>query len=92
MIAAGIYHGSLNIESNSEDLIDSAQLLPYPVLTLPAGRDADQLPISLSLTEFHFILLYKDRIVGVCNLDDKLTYEELLPIVSFVPRIWNEGT
>ena len=38
-------------------------------------------PLSLSLTEFHFILLYKDRILGICSLDDKLSYEESLPIV-----------
>ena len=36
----------------------------------------------MSLTEFHFVLLYKDRIVGVCNLNDALVYEELLPLVS----------
>ena len=37
--------------------------------------------MSLSLTEFHFILLYKDRILGIRSLDDKLAYEEVLPIV-----------
>ena len=43
-------------------------------------------PLSLSLTEFHFILLYKDRILGICSLDDRLAYEESLPIVRhFVP-------
>lgn len=39
------------------------------------------MPLSLSLTEFHFILLYKDRIVGICSLDDRLAYEETLPLV-----------
>jgi Pep3/Vps18/deep orange family len=34
------------------------------------------------LTEFHIILLYKGRIAGVCSLDEKLTYEESLPLVS----------
>lgn len=38
-------------------------------------------PLSMSLTEFHFILLYKDRILGICSLDDRLAYEESLPIV-----------
>ena len=38
-------------------------------------------PLSLSLTEFHFILLYKDRILGICSLNDRLAYEESLPIV-----------
>jgi vacuolar protein sorting-associated protein 18 len=40
------------------------------------------MPTSIALTEFHFILLYKDRVAAVCNLDEKLTYEEPLPLVS----------
>ncbi|KAF8167767.1 DigA protein [Crassisporium funariophilum] len=77
MTGPGIYHGFLNVETDSEDHIDGAALLPYPNTI---GSDVPEIPISLSLTEFHFILLYKDRIVGICNLDDKMTYEETLPI------------
>jgi hypothetical protein len=77
MTGPGIYHGSLNIDTDSEDHIDGAALLPYP------SSDGTELgtPLSLSLTEFHFILLYKDRILGICSLDDRLAYEEALPIV-----------
>ncbi|KAF9056509.1 DigA protein [Panaeolus papilionaceus] len=77
MTGPGIYHGGLNIESDSEDHIDGAGLLPYPPTP---NSDMPEVPISMSLTEFHFILLYKDRIVGICNLNDKAVYEELLPI------------
>lgn len=77
----GIYHGSLNIDANSEDHIDGAALLPYP------SPSEDETPLSLSLTEFHFVLLYKDRILGVCILDDKLAYEEALPIVRCLFRL-----
>ncbi|KDQ63405.1 hypothetical protein JAAARDRAFT_147697 [Jaapia argillacea MUCL 33604] len=77
MTAPGVYHGTLNFQSISDDLIDSASLLPYPVFpNSPAG----DVPQSIALTEFHFVLLFKDRIVAVCNLDEKLTYEELLPL------------
>lgn len=38
-------------------------------------------PISMALTEFHFVLLYKDRIAAVSTLDEKLAYEEILPLV-----------
>lgn len=79
MTAAGIYHGSLKIDTESEDHIDNAQLFPYP--TLP-GLGADDFPLSLSLTEFHFLLLYKDRVIGMCNLNDHLAYEEQLPVKS----------
>ena len=37
--------------------------------------------MSMSLTEFHFLLLYRDRVLGVSNLNQQLAYEELLPLV-----------
>jgi len=69
----------MNFDSNTEDFIDAAQLLPYP---LRPPTTTPQPPQSIALTEFHFILLYKDRIAGVCSLDEKLVYEESLPLVS----------
>jgi hypothetical protein len=78
MTAAGVYHGSLKIDTEAEDHIDNAQLLPYPALT---GLGAGDLPLSLALTEFHFLMLYKDRVVGICNLNDHVAYEEQLPVV-----------
>ncbi|KAF9569895.1 DigA protein [Agrocybe pediades] len=77
LTGAGIYHGSLNLDSDSEDHIDNAALLPYPQIS---DINPSEVPLSLSLTEFHFLLLYSDRIVGICNLDDNLTYEERLPL------------
>ncbi|TEB39011.1 DigA protein [Coprinellus micaceus] len=73
----GIYHGTINYEAATEDHIDSAQLLQYPPFP---GKDTADVPLSMAVTEFHFVLLYKDRVVGICNLDDKKTYEEVLPI------------
>lgn len=88
--APGIYHGTLNYESNSDDLIDGASLLPYPPLPSPStspsrnGSSATaEIPTSIALTEFHFVLLYKDEVIGVCKLDEKLTYQEIVPLVSF---------
>ncbi|KAI5123557.1 hypothetical protein M0805_003376 [Coniferiporia weirii] len=81
MTAQGIYHGTMNFTSNSDEFIDSAQLLPYPVFDVLAGNPSgSQNPLSISLTEFHFVLLYKDRVAGVCNLNDSLVYEEALPL------------
>ncbi|KAJ2932742.1 hypothetical protein H1R20_g4331, partial [Candolleomyces eurysporus] len=76
----GIFHGTINFESSSEDHIDSAQLLQYPSLATSPGKENQEVPLSLAVTEFHFVLLYKDRIVGICNLDDKKTYEEIMPV------------
>ncbi|RPD81956.1 hypothetical protein L226DRAFT_528166 [Lentinus tigrinus ALCF2SS1-7] len=87
MNAAGIYHGNLDFESTSDDLIDGAQLLPYPtVASSPSLSPTRQnvasnvVPLSMSLTEFHFLLLYRDRVLGVSNLNQQLAYEELLPL------------
>ncbi|KAH9837059.1 Pep3/Vps18/deep orange family-domain-containing protein [Rhodofomes roseus] len=74
MTQPGIYHGALNYESTSDDLIDGAQLLPYPSVM------ASGMPLSIALTEFHFMLLYRDRIIGISNLNEQLTYEEMLPL------------
>lgn len=32
------------------------------------------------MTKFHFMLLYKEHLVGICNLNEKTTYE--VPLVS----------
>lgn len=45
---------------------------------------ASGMPLSMALTEFHFMLLYRDRIIGISNLNEQLTYEEQLPLVHIV--------
>ncbi|KAF8739352.1 hypothetical protein AX14_009923 [Amanita brunnescens Koide BX004] len=72
----GIYHGTLKFDLESEDQIDSAQLLPDPL----RDGSSTSTPISMALTEFHFILLYRDRVIGICNLDDQVVYEEAIPL------------
>ncbi|KAJ6574972.1 Pep3/Vps18/deep orange family-domain-containing protein [Mycena capillaripes] len=76
----GIYHGTLNFDSTSDNFIDSGDLLPYPSSFEASGPSGT--PSSMALTEFHFVLLYGDRVVGVCNLDKKQAYEESLPLVK----------
>lgn len=70
-------------------MIDGAQLLQYPVFpaspSLSPSRRTPELggtPASISLTEFHFILLYKDRVIAMSGLNEQITYEEALPLVS----------
>jgi len=46
------------------------------------------------MTKFHFMLLYRDRLVGICNLNEKTTYE--VPLVSVllydVPQVSNAAS
>ncbi|KAK7468755.1 tethering complex subunit [Stygiomarasmius scandens] len=76
MTAPGIYHGNLNFGSHSDDFIDAADVVPYALSSIGAG----EFPISMALTEFHFVIVYKDRITGISHLDKKVTYEEPLPL------------
>lgn len=82
--APGVYHGTLNFDPNSDGHIDSTQLLPYPPLSSPGSSSPQshpEVPTSILITEFHFILLYRDRTVGICTLNGKQTYEDVIPLV-----------
>lgn len=46
-----------------------------------SGKLVTEIPISVALTEFHFVLLYKDRVRAICQLNDQIVYEEMIPIV-----------
>ncbi|KAN0135735.1 Pep3/Vps18/deep orange family domain containing protein [Lactarius tabidus] len=84
MTSPGIYHGSLNFQSASDDFIDGAQLFQYPSFPVsPSHSDESplpQFPISMALTEFHLVLLYSDRIAAISILNEDLAYEEVLPL------------
>ncbi|EPQ27167.1 uncharacterized protein PFL1_05448 [Pseudozyma flocculosa PF-1] len=50
-----------------------------------AGAGAGQqtvaeIPLSIALTEFHFVLLYQDRVMAISSLDDQVIFEEALPL------------
>lgn len=78
-----MYHGGLNFNSTSDDLVDGASLLPYP--SFESG--VSDAPLSISVTQFHFLLLYHDRLIGVGNLDERVAYDERLPLVRRFHRI-----
>ncbi|KAG8908085.1 hypothetical protein FRB99_000529 [Tulasnella sp. 403] len=77
LTASGVYHGSLPLPPTSEDIIDSASLMPYPPSLNSSATDS---PLAISLTEFHFIFLFKDRVCAVNALDERLVWEEALPL------------
>lgn len=84
----GIYHGILSFHDQQvgDSVIDSANLLPYPAMALDSqddqGREETvaEIPLGIALTEFHFILVYRDRIMAINSLDDRVIYEEALPL------------
>lgn len=82
----GIYHGALVYGSQNagDSVVDDVQLLQYPATPSDdnSGKLITQIPISVALTEFHFILLYEDRVRAICQLNDQIVYEEMIPTVS----------
>ncbi|RCH94208.1 hypothetical protein CU098_004601, partial [Rhizopus stolonifer] len=80
----GIYHGALVYGSQNvgDSVIDDVQLLQYPATPSDdeSGQLVTEIPISVALTEFHFVLLYQDRVRAICQLNDQIVYEEMIPI------------
>ncbi|KAM0756677.1 hypothetical protein T439DRAFT_341664 [Meredithblackwellia eburnea MCA 4105] len=78
-----------------EGVIESASLIPYPseptspthitsMSLSPSGHeDAEgrmEVPVSMVLTEWHFVLLYEDRIRVIGVLSDQVVWEEPLDL------------
>ncbi|KAK0565646.1 tethering complex subunit [Tilletia horrida] len=80
MTGPGVYYGNLSIQhqASGDAIIDSANLLPYPAASGEPERSTT--PLSMALTDFHFILLYNDKVIGTSILDDQIVYEEALPL------------
>src|SRR5580692_8995335 len=78
----------MNLTPNVNEIIASASLLQYPYSAAsqspsssPRAPSNPPVPLSMAVTDFHFLLLYHDRVCAVSSLDDKLVYEEFLGLV-----------
>merc|ERR1711988_584035 len=78
----GIYHGALVFGSQSpgDNVMSDTQLLPYPSSALGS-------PLSLALTEFHFLLLYEDKFQAICKLNDEVVFDERIPRSQQIGRL-----
>ncbi|CAE6482992.1 unnamed protein product [Rhizoctonia solani] len=68
---------------SSQDFLDTSSLLPYPT-SLADGSSrspgGNNFPLGVVLTEFHFLLLLSDRVMGYSRLDDSLIYDEAISL------------
>jgi hypothetical protein len=71
MAGPGLYHGTLALGATGDTAIAGAALLPYP---------APGAPLGALRTAFHHVLLYRDRVLALGALDERLAYEEALPL------------
>ncbi|KAK8861498.1 hypothetical protein IAR55_002319 [Kwoniella newhampshirensis] len=93
LTAPGLYTSSL-ATSNSSEILTKPSLLPYPSLEAPAAVSAfsrqiapttpsiPPTPIAVAMTQWHWLLLYSDRIVGVSKENEKMVWEEALPLTG----------
>ncbi|KAI8987094.1 Pep3/Vps18/deep orange family-domain-containing protein [Pilobolus umbonatus] len=80
---AGIYHGDLNFtQSNTNQMIVNAKLQSFPATSYDENSNTlvADIPISIAITEFHYILLYKDYVRAICRLNEKIMYEESISL------------
>lgn len=80
MIAAGIYHSPIPT-SVTPDSLNTAVFASPSLLSINANGDAP-VPVSIALTEWHFILLFQDRLVAFSRLTENVVWEARVPLVS----------
>jgi hypothetical protein len=73
MTGPGIFYGDLVFGSQNpgDNVMTDTALLPYPDIP---GTRLD--PISLVLTDFHYLMLYSDRFQALSRLNNEIVYEE----------------
>ncbi|KAH7345284.1 Pep3/Vps18/deep orange family-domain-containing protein [Rhizoctonia solani] len=90
LTSRGIFHATLATarqlvgDLSSQDFLDASSLLPYPFSSVDGGPRnpgaSTNFPLGVVLTEFHFILLLNDRVMGYSRLDESLVYDETISL------------
>ncbi|KAJ3144566.1 hypothetical protein HDU89_008178 [Geranomyces variabilis] len=84
LTSAGLFCGDLTFGNQSlgDSVVNNAQLLPYPrsVDTPVQDPTAMILPISVNITEFHYLLLYENAIKALNILTNEVDYDETIPL------------
>jgi hypothetical protein len=90
MTSRGLFHATLlttrqaAVDVSSQDFLDVSSLLPYPAARSDGTNNSasnDSFPLGVVLTEFHFLLLLNDRVMGYSRLDQSLVYDEIISLV-----------
>jgi len=81
----GMYTGELIFGSQKSggSVINNSKLVSYPEngsKSSKVAKTVENLPISIAITQFHTLLLYKKKIKAMCNLDESIVYEEDIPL------------
>lgn len=75
----GIYHGDMVFRNQPGDkVVVDTELLPYPKKD---NKGVPIAPLSMTMSEFHFLLLYEDQLQVICKLNAAIVFEN-----DFNPR------
>jgi len=79
----GMYTGELIFGSQKAggSVINNSKLVSYPEEMRSGNKKpVETVPLSVAITQFHTLLLYKKKIKAMCNLDESIIYEEDIPL------------
>ncbi|XP_062858441.1 vacuolar protein sorting-associated protein 18 homolog isoform X3 [Trichomycterus rosablanca] len=74
MMGNGVLYGQLDCV-RPDSLLSDLQVWEYT----PDVDFADNKPVSIVLTQFHFLLLMPDRVKAVCTLNGQVVHEDVFP-------------
>ncbi|XP_064195688.1 vacuolar protein sorting-associated protein 18 homolog [Anguilla rostrata] len=74
MMGNGVLYGQLDY-SRLDSLLSNVQGWDYtPDIDLSSNK-----PLSIVLTQFHFLLLLRDRVKAICTLNGQVVHEDVFP-------------
>lgn len=76
MTESSIYGGELSHHSEQSDCVVSQERIPLPNPVTTSKDEVVNAPLSLVLTQFHALLLYKDHVTAISLLNHQTVYEE----------------
>jgi hypothetical protein len=84
LTGVGLFHGNLLFSSqvSGDNVSSDTALLPYPPSKLPGTLPRP--PLSLRITEFHFLLVFEDRFLAIGRLNEQIVCDLDLPKVFFL--------
>ena len=92
-LGPGLYVSPVSI-TQSADILTRSSLIPYPPSQAPSNdrpgfarkaTDKDfspPTPLGGAVTDWHWLLLYQDQLIGISRESEKEVYRERLPLVS----------
>ncbi|XP_065901474.1 vacuolar protein sorting-associated protein 18 homolog [Dysidea avara] len=83
LTGAGIYYGHLDF--GSDQVIVEPRLIPYH--SQDSSSSQSDVPIAMCLTQFHCLVMYRDKLEALCVLNDKVVFQEAHTVRRFGPLI-----